>query len=75
MADHLSVKDVSSILELSPTTVRRLADAGELGPVMRTPGGRGAGHRRFDAEAVEAYRKSRVDPPTSSVPALGIQFT
>lgn len=55
----LTLHEASTRLGLSPSTVRRWADAGRI-PVRRTAGG----HRRFDRQAVQALtREQRQDPP------------
>jgi excisionase family DNA binding protein len=66
MADRMTVTEVSKLLELSPTTVRRLADSGQLGVLQLTPGG----HRRFNRRDVEAYTRRTA----AEAPALSIKF-
>ena len=57
MTIHTSytTKDAARILDLSISTVQRMADDGQL-PSFRTPGG----YRRIDAGAVEKYRRTRI---------------
>ena len=42
-------------LQISPKTVTRLGDRGDLGPSWLTDGG----HRRYTIEGVEAYETAR----------------
>lgn len=50
-----TTKVAAHILDLSMSTVQRMADDGQL-PSFRTPGG----YRRIDAGAVEQYRRTRL---------------
>jgi excisionase family DNA binding protein len=43
--------EVAAVLQVDPTTVTRYADAGKL-PFIRLPSGL---HRRYDADAVDAF--------------------
>ena len=52
--DWLSLSEVSALLGVHPTTVRRWADAGDL-PCFRTPGG----HRRFRAADLDAWMRGQ----------------
>ena len=52
MPTRITLAEAAEILDLSQSTVRRLADAGKLGPVRRTPGG----FRRLSREGVERYQ-------------------
>jgi excisionase family DNA binding protein len=77
MSKLLTTREVCDLLDLSSATVTRMADRGDLGEVIRTPGrGKGFGHRRFRPEAVEAYRKSRESTPCEQDlnSVLGIKF-
>lgn len=52
--DWLSLTEVSEILGVHPTTLRRWADAGEI-PCFRTPGG----HRRFRSSDLAAWMQGQ----------------
>ena len=54
------------ILDLSMSTVQRMADEGQL-PSFRTPGG----YRRIDAGAVEQYRRTRLSATVTLLEPLG----
>jgi putative resolvase len=51
MKQFLKLAEVAELLGVSQNTVRELADGGQLGRVMLTPGN----HRRIEARAVMAY--------------------
>ncbi len=53
----LTLHEVSAMLGVAPSTVRRWADAGRI-PVQRTSGG----HRRFEATAVQALQQGPTVP-------------
>lgn len=65
MADYFTA-DAAAFLGVSPSTVRNLADAGEL-PHRVTPGG----HRRYPEAGLIAYRGrvASVPPPDPAVAA------
>jgi len=50
-----SPRQAAEVLDLSTSTVQRMADEGTL-PFYRTPGG----FRRIDAGAVQVYRRTRI---------------
>jgi len=50
----LTPTEVAEILQVSPRTVHRYADNGEL-RCIRLPGIHGAGHRRFAREDVDEF--------------------
>jgi len=50
-----SPRQAADVLDLSTSTVQRMADEGTL-PFYRTPGG----FRRIDAGAVQVYRRTRI---------------
>lgn len=50
-----STRQAAEVLDLSTSTVQRMADEGQL-PSYRTPGG----FRRLDAGAVMEYRRTRI---------------
>ena len=58
--------DAARILDLSMSTVQRMADDGQL-PSFRTPGG----YRRIDAGAVEEYRRTRISATVTLLEPLG----
>lgn len=49
----LTVTEAAKLLGVSPNTLRAWADHGAL-PVVRLP----SGHRRFEAHALDAFRRS-----------------
>lgn len=49
----LTVTAAAKLLGVSPNTLRAWADRGSV-PVVRLP----SGHRRFEAHALEAFRRS-----------------
>ena len=55
---EFTVSEAAELLGVSPDTIRRLADRGEL-PVARTAGGR----RRFDGAVLADYCQSLAKPP------------
>jgi molybdopterin-binding protein len=55
---QLTVSQAAELLGVSPDTVRRLADRGDL-KASRTPGGR----RRFDGASVARYAQRRYAAP------------
>jgi excisionase family DNA binding protein len=65
--DWLSLTEACSVLGVSPTTVRRWADAGTL-RTFQTPGG----HRRFSRASLEAMLPTR---PTARPPLTDIGGT
>ena len=64
-SDLISIREASALLGVSPATLRRWAEAGEV-PAFTTPGG----HRRFSRTAL-AGRLSRTDPVPPSLARLG----
>lgn len=62
----LTVAQAAERLGVSPQTVRRWADEGLI-PMARTP----TGHRRFDADHIEAVAESMVPRPLHSEPTSG----
>jgi excisionase family DNA binding protein len=58
MATRISLRDAAKMLDLSESTVRRLADAGRLGAVVKTPGG----FRRLSREGVEKFKNGEPAP-------------
>lgn len=60
MAETLRIGKAAELLRVSPDTVRRLIDAGEI-KVLRSRGG----HRQIDGEALARYMASlpRENPP------------
>ncbi|HRH85207.1 MAG TPA: helix-turn-helix domain-containing protein [Rubrivivax sp.] len=58
----LGTTEAAARLKLSAPSVARLCDAGELGEVIRTRGGR----RRIRASAVAAYLADRQPPPRTA---------
>ena len=58
-----TVGQAAGLLGVSPDTVRRLADRGEL-KTVRSPGGR----RRLDGAALAAYAQRAANPPRSPHP-------
>ena len=61
-----SSREAADILDLSQSTVQRIADDGQL-PSFRTPGG----FRRLDAGAVQEYRRTRISSTVTLVEPLG----
>lgn len=61
-----SSREAADILDLSQSTVQRMADDGQL-PSFRTPGG----FRRLDAGAVQEYRRTRISSTVTLVEPLG----
>jgi len=61
-----SSREAADILDLSQSTVQRMADEGQL-PSFRTPGG----FRRLDAGAVQEYRRTRISSTVTLVEPLG----
>ena len=61
-----SSREAADILDLSQSTVQRMADDGQL-PSFRTPGG----FRRLDAGAVQDYRRTRISSTVTLVEPLG----
>ena len=56
---------VAEIFDVDPKTVIRWANAGRLGPVIRTPGGR---HRRYDADLVDRLAGAAAQQPRTETP-------
>ena len=61
-----SSREAADILDLSQSTIQRMADDGQL-PSFRTPGG----FRRLDAGAVQEYRRTRISSTVTLVEPLG----
>jgi excisionase family DNA binding protein len=61
-----SSREAANILDLSQSTVQRMADDGQL-PSFRTPGG----FRRLDAGAVQEYRRTRISSTVTLVEPVG----
>lgn len=61
-----SSREAADILDLSQSTVQRMADDGQL-PSFRTPGG----FRRLDAGAVQEYRRTRISSTVTLIEPLG----
>jgi excisionase family DNA binding protein len=61
----LSLHEASAHLGVSPSTLRRWADAGRI-PSRRTAGG----HRRFDPAAVQALARQSAAPPSPALAPL-----
>ena len=61
-----SSREAADILDLSQSTVQRMADDGQL-PSFRTPGG----FRRLDAGAVQEYRRTRISSTVTLVEPVG----
>ena len=61
-----TTRDAARILDLSMSTVQRMADEGLL-QSFRTPGG----YRRIDAGAVEQYRRTRISATVTVLESLG----
>lgn len=61
-----SSREAADILDLSQSTIQRMADHGQL-PSFRTPGG----FRRLDAGAVQEYRRTRISSTVTLVEPLG----
>lgn len=66
MPNTYSSREAADILDLSQSTVQRMADDGQL-PSFRTPGG----FRRLDAGAVQEYRRTRISSTVTLVEPLG----
>ena len=62
MPNTYSTRQVADILNLSQSTVQRMADNGLL-PSFTTPGG----FRRLDAGAVQEYRRTRISSTVTLV--------
>jgi|SRR5438105_1522059 len=60
MAQHLRIRDAAELLRVSPDTVRRLVDAGDI-KTRRSAGGQ----RQIDSAALAAYMAAqpRPEPP------------
>ena len=61
-----SSREAADILDLSQSTVQRMADDGQL-PSFRTPGG----FRRLDAGAVQEYRRTRISSNVTVLEPIG----
>lgn len=66
MPNTYSSREAADILDLSQSTVQRMADDGQL-PSFRTPGG----FRRLDAGAVQEYRRTRISSTVTLVEPVG----
>ena len=66
MPNTYSSREAADILDLSQSTVQRMADDGQL-PSFRTPGG----FRRLDAGAVQEYRRTRISSTVTLVEPFG----
>ena len=66
MPNTYSSREAADLLDLSQSTVQRMADDGQL-PSFRTPGG----FRRLDAGAVQEYRRTRISSTVTLVEPLG----
>jgi excisionase family DNA binding protein len=61
-----STRQAAEVLDLSQSTVQRMADEGQL-PSYRTPGG----FRRLDAGAVQEYRRTRISSTVTVLEPFG----
>jgi excisionase family DNA binding protein len=64
--DWISIAEAAEILAVSPMTVRRRVDDGEIEGYRTKPPSKG--WRRVSRASVEAY-KARMQPPASTPPA------
>lgn len=72
MASHLRIGQAADLLRVSPDTVRRLVDAGQI-KTARSPGGQ----RQIDGVALARYMASlpRQDPPAAVTESARNRFT
>lgn len=61
-----STRQAAEVLDLSQSTVQRMADTGQL-PSYRTPGG----FRRIDAGAVQKYKRTRLSSTVTLLEPFG----
>lgn len=64
--DTYSTRQAAEVLNLSQSTVQRMADEGTI-PSYRTPGG----FRRFDAFAVQEYKRTRISSTVTLLEPVG----
>jgi excisionase family DNA binding protein len=64
--NSFSTRQAADVLELSMSTVQRMADEGQL-PSYRTPGG----YRRLDAGAVLDYKRTRLSSTVTLLEPIG----
>ena len=61
-----TTREAANVLDLSVSTVQRMADEGQIAS-YRTPGG----YRRIDAGAVEQYLRTRLSATVTLLEPLG----